>query len=126
MAKARRAKKRAPFVDLYGVLLLIATLAMSIAYAEIVGTEITISTKAEATAQEGVFITDVICNESNSVSNNYMATTLDSSITLDSPTDTKNFTITIYNKTLKPYVFEGIITDDILLSFILALLRNKT
>ena len=79
MSKGKYAKKRAPFVDLYGVLLLIATLAMSIAYAEIVGTEITISTKAEATAQEGVFITDVICNESNSVSNNYMATTLDSS-----------------------------------------------
>ena len=111
--KGKHEKKKVQIFELYSVLLLVATLVMSMAYAEMSGTMMSVSTNTEVEAQTGVFITEVTTSdEVNAIVNNYIATVMDSSITLASSGDTKTFNIKIYNSTNKPQVFIDIIKLD--------------
>lgn len=116
MKDGKHTKKKFKIIEIYSVLIFIVTLFMSIGYAQISDVLINITGSIEATSQENVFIADVKnTNENIGISkiNNYIATTLDSTIELNSSdsNSTVSYEITLYNNSEKDFVFIDTLTD---------------
>ena len=88
MEKGKHERRKVQIFEKYSVLILIATLLMSIGYAEITGIDMQVATNVETTAQKGVFITDITRTEysgadiSLSKINSYLDTTVNSTVVL--------------------------------------------
>lgn len=100
------------------MLMIIATMFMSVGYASINSITATISGNLMAEVQEGVFIRNVTYTPSSTEGttsqkiNYYVETLLDTEITLDSNTNsTITYEVSIYNNSNKDYVFIGAIAD---------------
>lgn len=118
MKEGKHARKKFKVIEVYSVLILIATLFMSIGYAKISDVLLNITGTVEATSQEGVFIADVVhiannnANTENSKINYYLGTILDSKTVLGDTQDSSiTYEVTLYNNSEKDYVFIGVLTD---------------
>lgn len=101
------------------IIILISTLFMSIGYSSINSITLDITGTASATAQSGVFITNVEymsnngANTSSSTINNYYKTVLDSTIVLgNSSSSNITYNITLYNNSNEDYAFIGTVYAD--------------
>ena len=104
MKQGKHIEKKTRTIDIYLVLFIIASLFISIAYANITTRELTVSGNIEADNQEGVFISDVryVSNNGadteNSKINYYIGTMLDSKVVLGSTSSSSiTYEVTIYN-----------------------------
>lgn len=102
------------------ILLIVATLFMSMAYAEISDINLGVEGVVVASQQEGVYISDVTYMSSsnadvqNSKINYYLATTLDSEIVLGNvSTSTITYQITLYNNSNEDHVYIDTLTDKV-------------
>ncbi len=105
------------------LLLVIATLFMSVGYASINSITTTVSGDLIVAAQDGVFISNVnytLTETEGTTSqkiNYYVATFFDSEITLDKNTESSiTYEITVYNNSDKDYIFIGVVFDPNLYS----------
>ena len=119
MKRGKHEIEKVKVIDRYLVLVLIAVLALGIAYAQIVDEELTVAGNVESEVQEGVFITQVVyksnegADTANSVINYYLGTMMDSKIVLGSASSsTITYEVTVYNNTDKEQVFIKTLTDD--------------
>ena len=81
MGEKKHITKNYKIIEIYSVLILIATIFMSIGYAKISDIKVSITGDAKTKAQTGVFITDVTTtDEENTTINNYTGTILDSEV----------------------------------------------
>lgn len=101
------------------VIILISTLFMSVGYATMNSVTLDITGTANATAQSGVFITNVECLSNNgadtasSTINNYYQTVLDSTMVLGSSSSSNiTYRITLCNNSSKEYAFAGTVYAD--------------
>ena len=112
-------KTKKNYSVMISVIILISTLFMSVGYASINSITFDITGTASATAQSGVFITNVeyVSNSSADTSastiNNYYETVLDSTIVLGN-TSSSNITyrVTLYNNSTEDYAFVGTVYAD--------------
>lgn len=114
MKKGKHARKKFKIIEVYSVLIFIVTLFMCIGYAEISDVLLNITGTAQATAQEGVFITTISnTNESTDSKVNYFIGTMFESKTILGNTDTasETYEVTLYNNSEIEYVFIGALTD---------------
>lgn len=116
MKEGKHTRKKFKIIEMYSVLIFVVTLFMSIGYAQISDVLLNINGTIEATAQEGVFIVETKKsgeNNSNSKVNNYIATTLDSTIELDRDNSSSSisYEITLYNNSEKECLFIDTLTD---------------
>lgn len=101
------------------IIILTSTIFMSIGYASINSIILDITGTASATAQGGVFITNVeyVSNNnadiSSSTINNYYKTVLDSTIVLGTSISSNiTYKVTLYNNSNKDYAFIGTVYAD--------------
>lgn len=112
-------KKKSRMIEMYSVLILISTLFMGIGYAEISSTKMDISGVADATTQDGVFITDIInqasdsnTNEADSSIDYFLASTVKSSVVLGNDSNSYiSYKVSMYNNTELEQVFIETLTD---------------
>jgi len=120
MGRGKHTDRKAKVVEMYSVIILIATFFMSIAYAEITGTQMNIEGTAIASMQEGVFISnvqymesDASTDEANSTINYYVESMLESEIQLGTTGNPYiTYEVTLYNNTEYEQLFMGVIIDD--------------
>jgi len=119
MKKGKHEKGKIKKIESYLILIIIATLFMSIGYAKISDISATISGTVEASAQEGVFIrgitntANVNADTQNSQINYYTETIMDSKIVLGNTSNSSiTYQITLYNNSEKDHLFIGVITDE--------------
>ena len=119
MKEGKHEKSKFRVVERYSVLLLIATLLMSIGYAEMSGITLSVAANVKATVQEGVFITEVTrtaydgADITNSKINSYAETTMNSTVVLGNSCDsTISYNVWLYNNSDKDHVFIGITKDE--------------
>jgi len=111
MKEGKHTRKEFKIIEVYSVLILIATLFMGIGYASISETYMDITGETEAVAQTGVFITNVTsANAVNSKVNYFIGTTLSSDVSLEDGTVT--YDVTLYNNLDKNYFFIDVITGS--------------
>lgn len=119
MKDGKHIRKKFKLIEVYSVLILIATLFMSIGYAEITGTQMVIEGIAIAEAQDGVFITDIQSTGSDEATNitdsnidYYKYTTLKSTVVLGNSTSSYiTYKVSLYNNSNKDYLFIKALTD---------------
>ena len=115
MKEGKHAIKKFKIIEAYSVLILIATLFLSIGYANISDTLLKITGNIEALPQEGVFITNISNiseTQTNSKINYFLQTMFESKTVLENIiTSTQTYEITLYNNSNKQYVFIGALTD---------------
>ena len=99
---------------LFVSLMFLATIIMGIGYASVNGILLTIDGTAKAVSLNSLHITDAVYDSSfgadlsSSTINDYIATTLNSTITLGNDTNSSiTYAITIYNTTNDNYIFSG-------------------
>jgi len=93
--------------------ILISCLFLCIGYAEITNTELKIAGMLEASAQEGVFISNVETTDTLSKINAYVGTMLDTKTVLGTASSSEvSYNITLYNNSAKEHIFIGILTDE--------------
>lgn len=114
MKKAKSGKRKFKKFEVYSLLIFLATLFMSIGYAEITDIEAKITGNASASVQGGVFITNVVTTDTdNSQINYYIKTTLDSEIKLGiASTSTFTYEVSFFNNSSFEYMFIGAIKDE--------------
>lgn len=120
MRRSKHSKRKNKVFEAYSVIILIATLFMGIAYAEITGTQMIIEGTAIANIQEGVFISDAqylssdtSTDETKSNINYYTKTVLDSEIELGTNSSSYiTYEISVYNNTDTEQMFIGAFSDD--------------
>ena len=119
MKEGKHKKVKFKVVEKYSVLLLIATLLMSIGYAEMSGITLSVAANVKATVQDGVFITEVTrtaydgADITNSKINSYAETTMNNTVVLGSSSDsTITYNVWLYNNSDKDHVFIGITKDE--------------
>ena len=100
-------------VNKYLILVFFACLSMSIGYAAISAVSLNITGDATATAQSGVFISDVVCASGGNVLGTAQ-TTLNSYIILanNDSSSTVTCTLTIFNNTNVSYYYDDLVYDD--------------
>lgn len=102
---------------IYSILLIIATLFIGIANAEITTIEPIITGEVTVTTQDGIFITDVVyafgtgIDSEKSTINYYVDTMMESNIVLGETGSSITYKVTVYNNTDKEQVFIGVLTD---------------
>lgn len=115
MKEGKHTVKKNKTIEVYLMLILIATLLMSVGYAKISDVYLGINGEVEAIAQDGVFIKNVTSENTDTASskvNYYIETVLDSQVELGTTsTATTTYNITLYNNSLEEYIFIGTITD---------------
>lgn len=119
MKEGKHTRKSFKIIEVYSVLILVATLFMSIGYAEIIGTQMTIEGTVKAEAQEGVFIkeinstsSDVNTDIENSSIDYYKDTTLRSTVVLGKESDSYiTYQVSIYNNSNYEQLFIKTLTD---------------
>ena len=119
MKEGKHKKVKFKVAEKYSVLLLIATLLMSIGYAEMSGITLSVAANVKATVQDGVFITEVTrtaydgADITNSKINSYAETTINSTVVLGNSSDsTISYNVWLYNNSDKDHVFIGITKDE--------------
>ena len=119
MKEGKHEKSKFRIVEKYSVLILIATLLMSIGYAEMSGINLSVAANVKATVQDGVFITEVTrtayegADITNSKINSYAETTMNNTVVLGSSSDsTITYNVWLYNNSDKDHVFIGITKDE--------------
>ena len=119
MQRGKHERQKYHIIELYAVLILIATLFMGIAYAEISGVILEIEGTAETTIQEGVFIANVVnlssteANITDSKINYFLGTMLDSKIVLGNTTQSViTYEVIIHNNTDKEQLFIDILYEN--------------
>jgi len=112
MRKGKHSKKGFKIIEIYSVLILIATLFMSVGYAVVSGVVLNVEGTAEVVVQDGIFISNVKylsnvgANVTNSRINYYLGTMLDSEIVLGNTSQSSiTYEVTIQNNTDKEQVF---------------------
>lgn len=112
MKKGKHTRIKFKTVEIYALLIFIVSFFMCVGYAQISDVLLDISGITEAESQEGVFITDVkIIDEGDSKINNYIATTLDSTVILNNNTPSVSYEISIYNNSNQEYIFIEALTN---------------
>lgn len=115
MKKAKHEREKFKIIEVYSVLVFIATLFMCIGYAEISGIALDISGTIETIAQKGVFISKISKAseiETESKVNYFIGTMFESKTVLgDTETSTETYEVTFYNNSKTEYVFIGALTD---------------
>ena len=113
MKKGKRTRERYKMIGWQGIILFLAILFMTIAYAQITGQQMTVEADVTAEAQEGVFIADVVSQDTtNGKINYYQDTLLSSKVTLPSSTSTVTYEVTLYNNSNQDYVYIGELIDE--------------
>lgn len=117
MKEGKHERKKFNIIEAYSVLIFIAALFLSIGYAEISDVLFNITGHLETTAQEGVFITNILnISEvmTNSKINYFVQTIFDSKTVLEnSDTSSQTYQISLHNNSNKEYIFIGALTDTI-------------
>lgn len=117
MKEGKHVREKFKIIEMYSVLIFIATLFMCIGYAQISEKELKIAGNIETTAQKGVFITKIINTsevQTNSEINYFIQTMFDSKVVLgNTDTSSQKYEITVYNNSNKEYVFIGVLTDKV-------------
>lgn len=115
MKKAKHERKKFKIIEIYSVLIFIATLFMCIGYAEMSGDSMSITGTVEAYAQQGVFITSISKKnevDTGSKINYFIETMFESKTILGNTEDASEiYEVTLYNNSETEYVFIGTLTD---------------
>ena len=119
MKEGKHEKSKFRIIEKYSVLILIATLLMSIGYAEMSGISLSVAANVTAKVQDGVFITEVTrtayegADITNSKINSYAETTMNNTVVLgSSSSSTITYNVWLYNNSDKDHVFIGITKDE--------------
>lgn len=100
----RYEKKKTRVIEKYSILMLIATLLMSIGYAELTPVAMSVTADITAEAQEGVFITNIVAtansgaNMSASKVNSYISSRMDTTVVLGDVGSTLTYTVSLMNR----------------------------
>ena len=117
MEEGKHTRKKFNIIEVYSVLIFIATLFLSIGYAEISDVLLNVTGTLNATVQEGVFITNIsnISEVTTTSKVNYFIQTIFDSTTVleNSETSSQTYQISLYNNSSKDYIFIGALTDTI-------------
>ena len=120
MREGKHKKTKFKVIEKYSVLLLIATLLMSIGYAEMSGITLSVAANVKATVQDGVFITEVTrttysgADITNSQINSYVETSMNSTVVLgSSSSSTISYNVWLYNNSDKDHVFRQCQGDEL-------------
>lgn len=115
MKEGKHAVKKFKIIEVYSVLMFIATLFMCIGYAQMSGVKLNITGNVETLVQKGVFITQITNTsqiQTASEINYFIHTMFDSKIILENnETSLQTYEITLHNNSNKDYVFIGALTD---------------
>ena len=106
--------RKVKIIEIYVILIFVATLFMGIGYAQISNIEPSIDGIIEGNPQDGVFIVDAISMNTeniNSKVNYFTGALLDNTVVLDNLESTVTYQITMYNNTDKNQMFISAITD---------------
>ena len=111
-----KAQKKKIHFEIFPVLIFVATLFMSIVYAQISDVKLEIAGTVDATPQEGVFISNISKTSSTGVISEeikyYKGTTLSSSIELSTDSSSAiTYNIFLYNNSGEEYYFKGVSYD---------------
>ena len=113
MKQGKRTKRKNKTIERYGVLLFLGVLLISIAYAQIAGQQMNVEADIAADSQEGVFIADVVSQDTaNGKINYYQDTLLSSKVTLPNSSSTVTYEVTLYNNSNEDYVYIGELIDE--------------
>ena len=114
----KRKNKVSLYKKIFPILLVIATLSMSVGYTTVTGIDLDIAGSVDAEVYEGIFITDVSYDSNvdadtiESTINYYVGTVMDSKIVLGNNSDSSiTYLVTVYNNSNKDYMYIDTITD---------------
>jgi len=117
MRKKEFIKRKIKILEIYLVLILIATFVMSVAFAQISDVKLDITGTVVAPIQDGVFISDIVSTSTQGVNSQeikyYRKTTLSTSVSLTSSSSSYiNYKISLYNNSATDYYFTGVGYDQ--------------
>ena len=109
-------KRKFKVIEIYTILVMLATLFMSVAFAQVSDIKLKVTGNAEAEQQTGVFISDVTIAESAGVNleerKYYRSTNLSTSIELSSSLSSYlTYNVSLYNNSGETYYFKGVSYD---------------
>lgn len=113
----RNNKKKNIKFNIYLFLIMFASLFMSMGYAAISAVNLSIQGNTVASAQSGVFISDVTCTQNNNTSgtvNSVSGTMMNSTVVLSPSNSNSTVTcsVSVYNNTTKKYLYDDTVYDN--------------